>query len=71
VVVLSMLLLVIHCPHYLSHLFPLMDVTFWTQSSMKSLKAQPLSFWYCNGKPHHLAVCNLWSLWCNSFCYAS
>jgi len=28
VVVLSMLLLVIHCPHYLSHIFPLMDVTF-------------------------------------------
>jgi hypothetical protein len=44
VVVLSMPLLVIHSPHYLSH----GSVTFWTRSSMKSLKAQPLSFWYWN-----------------------
>ena len=24
---------------------------------------------YCNGKPQHLAVCNLWCLWHHSFCY--
>jgi len=25
----------------------------------------------CNGKPQHIAVCNLWCLWHHSLCYAS